>query len=107
MIFGGAYRYRTSISIIDRINIYSYTSSSWYYMFAIPPAVYRNYPVGENSKNYQHVNEAAHFWSAANKKKMRVKHCYVGLSSRYEFWFAVICINMNVILDLSTAIQQF
>ena len=29
------------------------------------------------------------------------------LSSWYEFWFAIICIDMNVILDRSTTIQQF
>ena len=39
--------------------------------------------------------------------KTRVKHCYVDLSSWYELWFAIICINMDVILGLSTAIQQF
>ena len=40
-------------------------------------------------------------------QKTRVKHCYVDLSSWYEFWFAIICIGTDVILDLSTTIQQF
>ena len=40
-------------------------------------------------------------------QKTRVKYCYVDLSSRYELQFAIICIDMSVILDLSTAIQQF
>ena len=40
-------------------------------------------------------------------QKMRVKHCNVDLSSWFEFWFARICIDMNAILVLSTAIQQF
>ena len=40
-------------------------------------------------------------------QKMRVKHCYADLSSWCEFWFAIICIDMNVILDLSNTIQQF
>ena len=40
-------------------------------------------------------------------QKNRVKYCYVDLSSWYGFWFAIICIDMNVILDFSIAIQQF
>ena len=32
---------------------------------------------------------------------------YVHLSSYYEVWFAIIFIDMNIILDLSTAIKQF
>ena len=40
-------------------------------------------------------------------QKTRIKYCYVDLSSWYEVWFAIICIGMNVILDLSTTIQQF
>ena len=39
-------------------------------------------------------------------QKTHMKHCNVDLSSWYELWFAI-CINMDVILDLSTAIQQF
>ena len=37
-----------------------------------------------------------------------IRHCYVDLSSWYEFWFARICIDVNVIwliLNLSTTIQ--
>ena len=37
-------------------------------------------------------------------QKTRVKHCYVDLSSWYEHWFAIICIDMDVILDLSTTL---
>ena len=40
-------------------------------------------------------------------QKNRVKYCYVDLSSWYGFWFAIICIDLNVILDFSIAIQQF
>ena len=39
-------------------------------------------------------------------QKTCVKYCYVDLSSWYGFWFAIICINMNAILDFSIAIQQ-
>ena len=41
-------------------------------------------------------------------QKTRVWHCYVDLSSWYEFWFARICSDVNVIwliLNLSTTIQ--
>ena len=37
-------------------------------------------------------------------QKMCVKYCYVDLLSWCEFWFAIICIDMNVILDFSIAI---
>ena len=40
-------------------------------------------------------------------QKMHVKNCYVDLLSWYEFWFAIICISMNIISDLSTTIRQF
>ena len=40
-------------------------------------------------------------------QKIRVKYCYVDLSSWYGFWFAIICIDLNVVLDFSIAIQQF
>ena len=32
-------------------------------------------------------------------QKTHVKHCNVDLSSWYELWFAIICIDMDVILD--------
>ena len=40
-------------------------------------------------------------------QKTRVEYCYVDLSSWYEIWFAITCIDMNVVLHLSTTIQQF
>ena len=40
-------------------------------------------------------------------QKTRVKYCYVDLWSWYEIWFAVKCIGMKVIVDLSTTTQQF
>ena len=40
-------------------------------------------------------------------QKMCVKHCHSDLSSWYAFWFAILCLDMNVILDPSTTIQQF
>ena len=39
-------------------------------------------------------------------QKTHVKHYNVDLSSWYELWFAI-CMDMDVILDLSTVIQQF
>ena len=38
--------------------------------------------------------------------KTRVQHCYVDFSSWYELWFAIVCIDMDVILGLSTAITE-
>ena len=40
-------------------------------------------------------------------QKKHVTHYNVDLSSWYEFWFATICIDMNVILALPTTMQQF
>ena len=40
-------------------------------------------------------------------QKTSVKHCYVDLSLWYELCLAIICIDMDVIFGLSTAIQQF
>ena len=40
-------------------------------------------------------------------QRARVKLYNIDLSSWYEFWFALICIDMNVISALSTAIEQF
>ena len=40
-------------------------------------------------------------------QKTCVKYCYFGFVSWYGFWFAMICIDMNVILDFSNTIQQF
>ena len=37
-------------------------------------------------------------------QKTRVKHCYVDLSSWYELWLAIICIDSDVIFDLSIPI---
>ena len=39
-------------------------------------------------------------------QKTRLKHYNVDLSSWYEFWFAIICIDTNIILVLSATIQQ-
>ena len=42
-------------------------------------------------------------------QRARVKsiYRYIDLSSWYEFWFALICVDMNVISALYNAIQQF
>ena len=37
-------------------------------------------------------------------QKTHVKHCYVDLSSWYEFCSAIICISINIVSDLSTTI---
>ena len=65
-----------------------------------PTEIYRGAIIEELSIRRQ----SAHFsWG----QKTRDKYCYVDLLSWYEIWFAMICIDMNIIFDLSTMIQQF
>ena len=39
-------------------------------------------------------------------QKTHDKHCYADLLSWYEFWFAIICVDMNVISDLFTGVHR-
>ena len=81
------------------ICIYSYISSFWHNIFAIPPA--------ENSGISKSTG-----WAIIEELSIRrrvrtflvswgqttcVKNCYVDLSSSYELWFPIIFIDMNVI----------
>ena len=58
------------------------------------------YRVGDNRKLSicRRVRTFLNSWG----QKTWVKHCFVDLSLCYEFWFAITCIDMKVILDLST-----
>ena len=67
-----------------------------------PTEIYR---VGDNRRTVN--TSTVRIFLISWWQKMRDKYCYVHLSSWYEIWFAIICIDMNVILDLSTTIQQF
>ena len=88
-----------NIYISIYICIYSYISSFWHHIFAIPPA--------ENSGISKSTG-----WALIEKLSIRrrvrtflvswgqttcVKNCYVDLSSSYEFWFPIMFIDMNVI----------
>ena len=104
------YWYRKPISIIESaISIYIYIYIYIYrefllITFAISHVVYRNLPewvIIEQLSIRRQVRILLISWG----QKTCVKHYYVHLSLWYEFWFALICIDMNVILELSTAIQ--
>ena len=88
-------------------DIYEYMSSSWYHVLVISPAgcisKFTSWAIIEELSVRRRLRTFLINWG----RKTCVKHCYVELSSWYEFWFAITCIDMNAILDLSTAIQQF
>ena len=100
VILSVANRYKRSNTILEIFNlsIYSYILISciifWQYtgwaIMAEPP-----------------IRRQVHTFLISWGQKTRVKHCYDDSSSCYEFWFAIICTDMNVIFDLSTAIQHF
>ena len=71
-------------------------------LLAISHCIYR---VGDNRRlvNTSTVRIFLISW----RQKTRDIYCYVDLSSWDEIWFAIICIDMNIILDLPTTIQQF
>ena len=91
-------------STIENINIYiqreggggGERESSWHHILAIPHTVYR--------LNCQYVDESTYFWSVGDKQHV-LNTVNIDWSSSYEYWFAII--DMNAILDLSTAIKQF
>ena len=68
----------------------------------------RSLPIGEESDDGHRIKRALYIgikrlWSTTphisgqlGTKKNRVKYCYVDLSSWYGFWFAIICIDLNV-----------
>ena len=75
-------------------------SSSRHHVLAISPAI-KNNRVGDNRRTVitsmtPHISDQL--------GKTRVKHYYVDLSSKYEFWSAIICISINIVSDLSTTI---
>ena len=90
-------------STIENINIYiciyRYISSFWHHIFAIPPAENSGiskstgWAIIEELSIRRRVRTFLVSWG----RTTRVKHCYVDLSSSYEFWFPMIFIDMNVI----------
>ena len=90
-------------------HIYIYNmSSSCYNILTISPSV----PVWSEFTGWAITEELSirlrlRTFLISCGQKTSVKHCYVNLSSSYELCLAIICIDMDVIFDLSTAIQQF
>ena len=120
MIFSVVYRYSKSVSIIDcdiYIYIYIYREREREidicrvfgitFLRDLPLLVewfieiYRVAIIKELS-----IRQRLRIFVISWGQKTHVKHCYVNLSSWFEFWFAI-CIGINIILDCSTAIQQF
>ena len=93
------------IDVYMSSGLYQYKSSYWHHTFSDLSHWAEIYLVGDDRRtvNTSTVRTFLISWG----QKTRVKYCYVDLSSWYEIWFAIICNNMNVILDLPTAIQHF
>ena len=100
VILSVANRYKRSNTILEMFNlsIYSYILS--------PCIIFWQY-TGWAIMEELSIRWRVHTFLISWGQKTRVKHCYDDSSSCYEFWFAIICIDMNTILDLSTAIQHF
>ena len=88
-------------------NINIYMSSSSYNIVTISPSV----PVGSEFTGWAiielSIRRRLRTFLISWGQKTCVKHCYVDLLSWYQLWLAIIYINMDVIFDLSTAIQKF
>ena len=88
-----------NIYISIYICIYSYISSFWHHIFAIPPAENSGiskstgWAIIEELSIRRRVRTFLVSWGQTT----RVKNCYVDLSSSYEFWFPINLIDMNVI----------
>ena len=88
---------------IENINIYiciySYISSFWHHIFAIPPA--ENSGISKSTRwaiiEELSIRQRVRTFLISWGQTTRVKNCYVDLSSSYEFWFPIIFIDMNVI----------
>ena len=89
------------------IHIYN-MSSSCYNILTISPSV----PVWSEFTGWAIIEKLSirrrlRTFLISCEQKTSVKHCYVDLSSWYELCLAITCIDMDVIFDLSIAIQQF
>ena len=88
-----------NIYISIYICIYSYISSFWHHIFAIPPA--ENSGISKSTGwaiiEELSIRRRVRTYLVSWGQTTRVKNCYVDLSSSYEFWFPIIFIDMNVI----------
>ena len=99
-----AYRYRKSISIIELfvsiISIYiGFLATNFYRSLS----KFTGWAIIQELSKRRRVRRFLNSWG----QRAHVKPYNIDLSSWYEFWFALICIDMNAISALSTAIQQF
>ena len=91
---------KSTIENIDiYICIYRYILSFWHHIFAIPPA--ENGGISKSTGwaiiEELSIRRRVHTFLVSWGQTTRVKHCYVDLSSSYEFWFPIIFIDMNII----------
>ena len=99
-----AYRYRKSISIIELfVSIISIYIGFLATNFLRSLSKFTGWAIIEELSIRRRVRRFLSSWG----QRARVKVYNSDLSSWYVFWFALICIDMNVISALSTAIQQF
>ena len=94
-----AYRYRKSISIIELfVSIYIdiYRVLSNYFWRSL--SKFTGWAIIEELSIRRRIRRFLSSWG----QKARVKHYNIDLSSWYEFWLALISIDMNVISALST-----
>ena len=77
--------------------IYIYCSC---HIFTKFPVVYRIYPVGNNRRTVD-TSTSPHIFDQLGTENA----CYVYLSSCYDFWFAKICMDMNVIYRNATILE--
>ena len=97
-----AYRYRKSISIIELfVSIISIYIGFLATNFSL--SKFTGWAIIEELSIRGRLRRFLSSWG----QRARVKLYNIDLSSWYEFWFALICIDMNVISALSAAIQQF
>ena len=90
---------------IDYQELYIYMSSSWLNILTISPrcaSEFTGWAIIEELSIRRRLRTFLINWG----QKTHMKHCNVDLSSWYELWFAIICIDMDLILDLSTAINS-
>ena len=98
-----AYRYRKSISIIELfVSIISIYIGFLATNFWRSLSKFTGWAIIEELSIRGRVRRFLSSWG----QRAHVKLYNIDLSS-YDFWFALICIDMNVISALSTAIQQF
>ena len=107
MVFSVAYRYRKSIWLL-RGWLYIYYIYNIYEYVKFLASHFSDLARCKNFTGWAIIEELSIRWRLRTfliscGHKTRVKHCYVDLSSRYKFWYAMICIT-NIISDLSTTI---